>query len=374
MRVEEYKSVLDKMIIPDKVDRDVFEAVVSYDKNIDKVKKYRRIMITCVASAFIISIMSLMVKGTKHILRYFSKTDQNTIQVENARWIQEIAIDSNKIKGVKIDALVDIGELPIHVVTAKEVYFTEEYMQMQKALLGDEYAIDFMDSIQADTTAEMEWLSEYGEGNGYRRKCIQWTLKGITVTDCTATQETAEMQARSFVESMQIPYLELQNIEKKQVRLNKEIEQEMYIVKFVPYVDDNLLFYEQNEMAFMWLKEEIDVYSPDVSVEVYVTDEGVVRVRYNNPLEFTSEIEIEDCLSIDEAKGYLVERIISKADELSTIQLTDGYVRLDDFHVEYQRVQSGDTFTYIPYYVICKKNKWNDKIEYQNYVSVELRK
>lgn len=262
-----------------------------------------------------------------------STNDKN----EDTRWVQELNIESDQIKGVKIDAVLCEEDIPRHVISAKEVYYSDDYISEQENLLGASYRVDFMDSTEVNTETEKMWMSEYGEGTGYRRKCVQWTNSDYWNGTCTLSEQDATKRSEEIVDLLKIPYMVVDEAEKRSVSFDAESTQDVYYVKLV-------------------------------------TDKGVARVRYNNPMEFIDSKEIDACLSYDEAKERLVNEIMTQNQEIITTQTIDGYVLLDDFHVQYQRIQVGDMYEYVPCYVLSKKNNWNDKIEYQNFVMLDVRK
>lgn len=314
---------------------------------------------------------------------------------EMFHWEQEIDINAEGVNGIRIDAIMNnqsnlnqnnnetigyTGVFPKYTILAKEVEYTDNSIRRASEWCGSTYTIDFWDSIHADTEKEEQWIQEYGEGTGYRKKCIQWVKKERQLESCTVSLKEASDDAQEFLvanleDLLGISYIRTGDIIRKKINLGNGNIIEALCVHFVPAVDGFLLYPEQNELAFAYCEQSmIDDYSPDISVDIYISDDGVVCVRYNNPVDIIELKENDNYISSEEAMDCLVEEIEKNQSTINTNYMIDGYIVLDDLHIQYVRIKNGEYYEYVPSYVLCKKNDWNDKVEYQNYYQVDARK
>lgn len=196
--------------------------------------------------------------------------------------------------------------------------------------------------------------------------CSPWIFGSWVENHCQISEEDARKEAELFAEKLGLDYSVVSTTHPlvwgnppEVISLNGMDESEDwevngYVFSFDLGVDDISFvdFGMEEDYADFWAKtdrEEEIQYSLQARLQVYVTDQGVIRAEANNPMEITGISEDVELLPLDTVKGIMKKEV----EEQSEIFLLNTYTTecFDEMELIYFRVRDKENpgkFNYVP--------------------------
>lgn len=218
--------------------------------------------------------------------------------------------------------------------------------------------------------------------------CTSWVLGDHVENECRLSEEDARKEALLFIKNLGLDYpvfsysrpLVWGNPEEI-LSLTSITESESwsvngYVFSFDLGVDDISFvdfgteddykhpWYYGSEWAWLNVNiKEATQYSLNTRLEIYITDQGIVRMVANNPMEIIGVSEGVELLPLDTIKGILKEEL-EKNWKFFRIDFTE--ISFDGMELIYFRVQDKENpgkYSYVPVWRLC--NVIRDPIAHQ---------
>lgn len=191
--------------------------------------------------------------------------------------------------------------------------------------------------------------------------CSPWMRGSWIDNQCEISEEEALKQAKKFAEQLGLDY-PVYSYSRPLMwgtapeRVTEESESDDWGINgYVFYFDlgvDEISFVsygvEEEYWGFGWSESEEMQYSLQAQLQIYVTDQGVIRVIADNPMEITGVLEGVELLPLDTVKSIMKEAMNEQSEILL---LDDNRTNFNSMELIYFRVRDKENtgnYSYVP--------------------------